>query len=336
MYQLEGHVNSGLASAQDWVHETSSEVHEMTLSLVRAATLAAAVVFTTFPTEATPHCAPEVIPLPAGFQPEGIAEGPRGSLLVGSIPTGAVHQVNPRTGEEEVLVEGQAGRMAIGLKHDKRSNHIYVAGGPTGKVFVYDAHTGGDIAVLQATDDPTTFVNDVVVTRRAAYFTDSYRPVLYRLPLRANGQIAGAIETVALSGDFGFVPGDFNSNGIVASPNGKTLIIVNSVLAELYRVDASTGVATRIQLTGDGASNGDGMLLRGRTLYVVQNFTNQVAVVRLNHDFSAGTLVETLTDDDFDVPTTIARVGGSLYAVNARFSTVATPETPYDVVRVTR
>jgi sugar lactone lactonase YvrE len=305
----------------------------MKLSVVRAAA-AAAVVCATFNLEAKPHAAPEVIPLPLGFQPEGIAEGPRGSLLVGSIPTGAVHRVNPRTGEEQVLVEGQAGRMAIGLEHDKRSNNIYVAGGPTGNVFVYDATTGDDVAVLQASTDPNTFVNDVVVTRRAAYFTDSYRAVFYKLPLRANGQIDGAIETVALTGDFGFLPGEFNSNGIVATPNGESLIIVNSTLAQLYRVDPATGAATLIELTGDGASNGDGMLLLGHTLYVVQNFANRVAVIDLNCDFSAGTLVNTLTDEDFDVPTTIARVGSSLYAVNARFSTVATPETPYDIVRV--
>jgi sugar lactone lactonase YvrE len=302
--------------------------------LVRAAAVAAAVMFATTTTQAGPHRSPETIALPLGFQPEGVAAGPRGTLLVGSIPTGAIYQVDPRRGEGELLVAPQEGRAAIGLKRDKRSNYIYVAGGPTGKVFVYDANTGADVAVLQATDEPTTFVNDVVVTRRAVYFTDSFRPVFYRLPLRANGQIAGALETVNLSGDYGFLPGDFNANGIVATDDGKSLIIVHSTLAELYRVDPNTGVATLIELDGDAASNGDGLLLVGCTLYVVQNFANQVAVVRLSHDLSTGTLTDTLQDDDFDVPTTIARVGHSLYAVNARFSTPATPETTYDIVRI--
>jgi hypothetical protein len=303
-------------------------------SIVRVAALAAGMMLGATTAGAKPHPLPETYALPAGFQPEGIASGPRGTLLVGSIPTGAIYQLDPRRNEGQILVEGQAGRMAIGLKRDARTNNIYVAGGPTGQVFVYDARTGADVAVLQASDDPNTFVNDVVVTRRAVYFTDSYRPVFYRLPLQPNGEIGGAVETVALSGDFGFLPGDFNSNGIVASDDGKSLVIVNSTLAELYRVNPLTGEASLIEVEGDAASNGDGLLLVGRTLYIVQNFTNQVSVVRLSRDLSTGTLVCTLTDDDFDVPTTIARVGGSLYAVNARFSTPATPETTYDVVRI--
>ena len=44
--------------------------------------------------------------------------------------------------------------------------------------------------------------------------------------------------------------------------------------------------------------------------------------------------VAELTDPDFDVPTTVARLGLRLYAINARFSTPPTPETPYDVVKV--
>ncbi|HKH41954.1 MAG TPA: hypothetical protein VKA41_08860 [Solirubrobacterales bacterium] len=37
---------------------------------------------------------------------------------------------------------------------------------------------------------------------------------------------------------------------------------------------------------------------------------------------------------DFDVPTTIARLGGSLWAVNARFDTPPTAETEYWLTRV--
>lgn len=303
-------------------------------SLVRSAAVAASVLFATQAAPARPHHPPETIPLPAGFQPEGIASGPGGTLLVGSIPTGAIYRIDPRSGDGEILVEPQTGRAAIGLKRDRRTDNIYVAGGPTGRVFVYDADTGADVAEFQASEDPSSFVNDMVVTRRAVYFTDSFLPVLYRLPLRPNGEIAGELETLPLSGDYEFLPGEFNSNGIVASDDGKWLIVVHSTLGVLYRVDAATGEATLIDVEGDAASNGDGLLLDGCKLYVVQNFSNQVAVVRLSRDLSSGTLVDTLLDDDFDVPTTIARVGHSLYAVNARFSTPATPETTYDVVRV--
>ena len=82
--------------------------------------------------------------------------------------------------------------------------------------------------------------------------------------------------------------------------------------------------------------NGDGLLLVGRTLYVVQNRDNQIAVVHLKKGLRRGEIKRHLTDADFDVPTTIASKGRFLWAVNARFTTPATPDTTYDVVRVTR
>ena len=69
---------------------------------------------------------------------------------------------------------------------------------------------------------------------------------------------------------------------------------------------------------------------------MVQNQLNQIAVVELSADLTSGTITETITDADFRVPTTIARFGNSLYAVNARFGTVPTPDTEYEVVRVSR
>ena len=66
----------------------------------------------------------------------------------------------------------------------------------------------------------------------------------------------------------------------------------------------------------------------GRTLYVVQNFSNSVAVVRLDAQGTSGTLVDTLTDPAFDIPTTVAAYGSSLFLPNARFGTPPTPETP--------
>src|SRR5690349_12260975 len=81
---------------------------------------------------------PDVIPLPNGFQPEGIASGTGTTFYVGSIPTGAVYRGDLRTGEGAVLVPAQAGRSAIGLKYDARTGFLFVAGGPTGFAFIYN------------------------------------------------------------------------------------------------------------------------------------------------------------------------------------------------------
>lgn len=281
---------------------------------------------------------PEVIPLPNGFQPEGIAIGPGTTFYVGSIPTGAVYRGDVRTGEGALLVPGGPGRQAIGLKYDGRTDLLYVAGGPTGMAFVYDAVSGGDVAAIPLTSEAPTFVNDVIVTRQAAYFTDSFRPVLYKVALEANGALPTSpqAEEIPLSGDFEFVPGAFNSNGIAATPNGKALIIVSSVQASLYRVDPQTGNAALIDLGGGSVPNGDGILLQGKNLYVVQNFLNQIAVVQLNPQLDSGAVVETITSPHFRIPTTIALHGNALYAVNARFDTPPTPDTEYEVVRVLR
>ena len=269
------------------------------------------------------------IELPDGWQPEGIAAGRGHDLFVGSIPTGAILRIDARTGEREIAVPGATGRAAIGLKVD-RHERLFVAGGPTGKAFVYDAGSGDLLAEFQlAPAGAATFVNDVVLTRQAAYFTDSLRAVLYVV----DSDLSGARE-LPLQG-FEMQPG-FNLNGIVASPNGRTLVAVQSNTGLLWRIDPRTGAAQPIDLGGATLVNGDGLLLDGRTLYVVQNEFNQIAVVRLDPGFESGEVVRTITSGDFAVPTTIARAGGSLYAVNARFGTTPAPDTEYWITRVRR
>lgn len=278
---------------------------------------------------------PDLIPLPTGFQPEGIARGHGPTFFVGSIPTGAVFRGDLRTGEGEVLVPGQAGRSAIGLEVDQQGR-VFVAGGPTGGAWVYDGQTGEELAAYQlATGGDPTFVNDVVVTGDAAWFTDSFRAVLYRVPVGATSLgDPSSVETLPLTGDFELVPGEFNTNGIETTPDRSRLVIVQSITGMLFTVDPETGVTDEIELTGGDASFGDGLLRRGTTLYVVQNQLNRIEVIELTSDGGAGTVVAQLTDADLDVPTTVAWFGSALYAVNSRFG-IPSPETAdYAVVRV--
>jgi sugar lactone lactonase YvrE len=281
---------------------------------------------------------PDILPLPNGFQPEGIAIGDGPAFYVGSIPTGAVYRGDLRTGEGEVLVPGQAGHQAIGLKVDERTRLLYVAGGPTGSAFVYDADTGSNVAAIPLNDGTNTFINDVVVTGRAVYFTDSFRANYYRIALGKGGRLPDSpvAEAIPLSGDYQHVDGEFNSNGIAATPNGQTLILVNSAQASLYRVEPLTGAAALIDLGGSSVQNGDGLLLIGKTLYVVQNFLNQIAIVELDASLASGIVSGAITNPNFDIPTTIASFGNTLYAVNSRFSTPPTPDTEYQVIKVTR
>jgi len=275
---------------------------------------------------------PDIIPLPDGWRPEGIATGYGTDFYVGSLADGAIFRGDLRTGEGDVWIEGEAGNVSVGLAFDARSGYLFVAGGPTGAARVYDTRTGELVASYQFADPPT-FVNDAIVTGRAVYFTDSQRAVLYVLPLGPGGSVPAGFEVLPLSGDWQQVAG-FNANGIEASPNGKYLIVVHSTLGFLYQVNPETGEAEQIDLGGQSVSAGDGLLLDGKSLYVVRNQLNQILEIRLSSDFLSGSVIDTIMNPAFDVPTTLAEHGNALYAVNARFSTTPTPETEYDVVRV--
>jgi len=170
-------------------------------------------------------------------------------------------------------------------------------------------------------------VNDVVITKDSAWFTDSVNPVLFRVPLDL-----GPAETVPLTGGLVYQAG-FNVNGIDATPDGRTLVLVQTNTGQVFTADPATGTTHEIVLS-EPVPNGDGILLHGRTLYVVQNVQNEIAVIRLAPDLSSGVVTDHLQNGSFDVPTTIDRFGNTLYAVNARFTTAPTPTTEYSIVAV--
>jgi hypothetical protein len=275
---------------------------------------------------------PEQIPLPDNYRPEGIAAGKGKSVYVGSIPTGQVLEMDTKTGARSEAVAAQ-GHAAIGLKYDKHADRLFVSGGPTGKAFVYDASSGGELASFQLTaaGEPT-FINDVVLTRDIAYFTDSLQPVIYAVKRDLSG-----VTPIPLSG-FPMTANENNLNGIDAVRNDRILLAIQSSEGVLWRIDPATGSHVAVDLDVEELTNGDGLLLiSNRTLLVMQNRLNKIAVVKLDEDFRSGSVVRTITHDDFDVPTTVARQRGSLYLPNARFRTPPTPpETEYWVTRVSK
>ena len=274
---------------------------------------------------------PDLIQLPTGFRPKGIEIGKGASFYVGSVAND--RSIVAASARETILVvPGSAGVSATGIELDK-FNRLFVAGGGTGSAYVYDAGSGDLIRSYQLASAPT-FINDVVVTRDAAYFTDSSNPVLYRIPIAGGGGL-GEVQKIDLGGDYTHVADAFNLNGIDATANGKQLIAVQSVNGRLYRIDPATGEATGIQLAnGESVLNGDGILLAGKTLYVVQNRDNAVAVIGLSADLGSGEVQTRLGDPDFDVPTTIDDHGSRLYAVNARFGIGSPDSVSYQVVHV--
>ena len=81
---------------------------------------------------------------------------------------------------------------------------------------------------------------------------------------------------MALTGDLSYSAG-FNANGIAA--RGGWLVLVQSNEGLLFKVNPRTGETTQIDTGGVLVTNGDGLELRGKTLYVVENFDNTVSLL---------------------------------------------------------
>jgi sugar lactone lactonase YvrE len=279
---------------------------------------------------------PDLIPLPDGWQPEGIVTGKGTTIYSGSRTNGGIYAADLRTGEGDILVPPQAGRAAVGLSFDDRTGYIFAAGGGGGAAYVYDSETGDPVAAfILPTCSTGTFINDVVVTRDAAYLTDSLCAQVYRIPLGTGGALPDPdeVEAIALTGDFVQLS-NFNANGIDASQDGKSLIIVQSNTGFLFEVDPETGDTTQIDLGGAVVTNGDGILFHGKTVYVVRNQLNLVTEIKLQADLLSGEVIEETTSATFRVPTTIAGHGNRLYVVNARFGVSDPTTAEYEIVRV--
>ncbi|MEV0298590.1 superoxide dismutase [Nocardia sp. NPDC050710] len=278
--------------------------------------------------------APTTIDLPAGFQPEGIAIGSRPVAYFGSRADGSIYRADLATGQGAILSPGP-GTPSLGLTLDQRGR-LFVAGGTGGDARVVDIDTGAVLASYRLGTPPDTFVNDVVLTPAGAWFTDSRTPVLYHLPIGRDGALPPpeAVVRRPLTGDIAYVPEAINANGIVRTPDGTGLIIVQSVTGLLFHLDPATGATRQVDLHTEAMPHGDGLLLHGSTLFVVQNRFNAIAVVALDRAGTMGTVVQHVTDPRFDIPTTVAAFGGRLYLPNARFTTPPAPTTPYTIVAV--
>jgi len=294
------------------------------LAALPAAILALAL--TAIPALAAPF--PTRIDLPNGWQPEGITAGRGTTVYAGSLATGAIAKIDVRTGAVDPgFAPGAPGRVSVGLDYEDGADRLWVAGGGTSQVRVYDASTG---ALLQTYAFTSGFLNDVVVTKRAVYVTDSNIQQLIVIPLGNGGSVPAPSSafTLPITGDFVFGQG-FNANGIVEF--GGYLLVPNSSTGQLFAIDPSSGVSVEL-LPAGSITAADGLELRGSNLYVIRNQFSLVEVygirgAELRH-------LETIQAVGTDFPTTGAIVAGRLWVVNARFATTPTSDTPYWITQL--
>ncbi len=271
---------------------------------------------------------PEVIVLPGAKSAEGIATGSGSTFYAGDLFSGDVFRGDLRTGAVERFIHPPAGRMALGLKADVRHGLLFVAGGFPGQAYVYDLETGADLGTFQL----GAFINDVVVTEDAAWFTDSALPHLYRIPAHPGG----SVRTLTVTGpaaDLSGTGGTPNLNGIAVAPDGETLIVSHSSLGALFTVDPRTGASAPIN--GLPVPFVDGILFSAGRLYAAQIFLNQIAEIDLSPDLSRGTVERIITSPLFEIPTSVAQHGKRLAVVNSKIDTGFPPTAAtYEVVIV--
>ncbi|HET9939276.1 MAG TPA: hypothetical protein VFQ28_10815 [Gaiella sp.] len=274
----------------------------------------------------------EVIVLPGASSAEGIAAGHGTAFYAGDLFGGDIFRGDVQRGTAELFVDAPTGRMALGMAADVAQGLLFVAGGFTGQGYVYDTRTGGTVVAYQFASPPATVINDVALTRGGAWFTDSAQARLYFVPISPSG-VPGPFTTLTLSGPAADTSGEFNLNGIQATPDGKTLVVAHSGNGALYTIDPASGESATI--AGVSVPNVDGIVLQGRRLWAVQNFDNQVTRIRLDPHLTSGVVEEVITSDLFQIPTTAARFGSRLAIVNAKFDTGLPPTADqYEVVVV--
>lgn len=290
---------------------------------------------------------PKIIPTLTGNYPEGFAIG-SGTTAYNGAPFGSIYKFDLRTGEGEVLVppvqnpDLDTTCVVLGMRVDPRTNYLFAAGCFNGNAFVYDADSGALLMEYQLVPPFAGVVNDLTITRDAVYFTDSFRAVLYRLPLSKNGQIPldpGAATEIPLPAEFELGPMDpcCGGNGIVSTPDGKTLIVGHSNLSRLYRVDVATGDV--VLITEGLPVFPDGLAIQGRTVYSLHPLSflglpDEVKVIELDDDLLSGQIVGTITDPALDGIASGAIFGASLYVNNARYNTFPEPDTEYWVTKL--
>jgi hypothetical protein len=246
---------------------------------------------------------------------EGIAAAGGHKFFAGDLVTGDIYRGDIRKDKATKFIDAPSGRVAVGMKADRRNDLLFVAGGPTGQAYVYDTETGKTVKTYQLTKKEA-FINDVALTDQGAWFTNSRQAELYFIPVDDDGDL-GTARTLALKGPAADTSKQFNLNGIAYSRDARRLVVAHSGNAALYTVSPRTGNSTEI--TGVKVPNVDGILVKGSTVWAVQNMSNQISRLRVNFHESTAKLREVITSPHFNIPTTAALFDDTLAAVNAKF-----------------
>ncbi len=276
---------------------------------------------------------------PAGSRFEGIGLDERtGTFYVSETTGGEISRGNVRRDQAQPWLAGNGtdGRFtARGITVD-RKGRVYIAGGPNGDnlngtapdLWVYSS--GGKLLAALDTGVPGAFLNDVAIgPDGAAYFTNSNAPQVFRVAKSRTGwQVSTFVDA---TGTISTATG-FNLGGIVATPDGRALVVAQGNVGALWRIDLRTQQVTPIAHPGADLVNADGLVLTGNKLIVIRNFSRVISTLRLTDNWSTAELRDETPTDPDRVFTTGKLSGGRLYLVDSKFEEQPVASPPYQVV----
>ena len=274
-------------------------------------------------------------PSTLGNNPEGVAWDSRSqSFFVGTVGTGTIYRATLRDTTLRPFITpapDYPADSAVGMKVS--GGKLYVAGGSTGSIYVYEIKTGALLARFETGTDG--FLNDLVVTQQGdVYVTDSFRPMLWRLTRAMVKAGTGTPQSIPVGPEIAYTAGEFNLNGIVERRGGRELIVVHSFAKSLFRIDLDRDTPADRTITKIDAPElgGDGLLIDRGKLLVVTGNPAAVTVLKLSRNDSRAREVKVLTDVSLRGPSTIARAKDRYLVVNAAFG----QPTPYTVSALPR
>ena len=264
-------------------------------------------------------------PDPAG-NPEGVAFDKRSkAFFVGITADGAIYRGTLGSDTVAPYIPGATGKSAVGLK--VKRGKLYVAGGATGSITVYDIATKAQVAKFETGSGG--FLNDLQVTRNGdVYVTDSMRQTLWHVTGEQVAAGSGTPQALDVSA-IPYTAGEFNLNGIVAK-SARKLVVVNSADGKLYRIKLGhdgDSIDSIDEITGATVPGGDGMLLDNGRLVVVQGDPAQLSFLKLRKGARRAKLERTQTSDKLRGPSTVDRAKKLYLVVNADFATSTKPFT---------
>jgi Cu-Zn family superoxide dismutase len=269
------------------------------------------------PAEATAtQVATRVYTLPGDeVLPDGIAVD--GDTYYATGEGGTIYRGDLDEPEAEVLIS-DLGFPTLDI--DVVGGRLLVARGFAG-VSLYD-RTTGDVVATWSVAAGSFALRIALAPNGDAYITDADAPVLYRITAAELGRPPAAEQELRVFLEWPDPPvhyerGFTNANGIVASLDGKFVLVVHQTTGELFRVRLSDKQVRRVDLGRYRLIGGRGMVLTDdRILYVVRFGRPAVAKLRLDARYQRARLLSETTDPTFSYPRGAAIAGDRLLVAN--------------------